>query len=58
MFEKIPFVLGWSADARIGRFKVKLSRLTTHEESAASDGGSYNAHVKTKGTSLFNVVTF
>jgi hypothetical protein len=43
MFEKIPFVLGWSADARIGRFKVKLSRLTTHEESAASDGGSYNA---------------
>jgi len=42
MFEKILFVLGWSTDARIGRFKVKLWRLTTLEGSAASDGGSYN----------------
>ena len=42
MFEKILFARVWSADARIGRFKVKLWRLTTHEESAAGDGGSYN----------------
>ena len=43
MFEKILFVLGWSADTRIGRFKVKLWRLTTHEASVTGDGGSYNA---------------
>jgi hypothetical protein len=43
VFERILFVLGWLADARIGRFKVKLWRLTTREGSAASDGGSYNA---------------
>src|SRR5438128_9141197 len=43
MFEKILFVAGWSADARIGRFKVKLWRSTMHEGSAASDSGSYNA---------------
>jgi hypothetical protein len=43
MFERILFVLGWLGDARIGRFKVKLWRLTTPKGSAASDGGSYNA---------------
>jgi len=42
-FEKTPYALGWLADTRIGRFKVKLWRLTTNEGSAASDGGRYNA---------------
>jgi hypothetical protein len=43
MFEKILFVLGSLADARIGRFKVKLWRLIACNGCAASDGGSYNA---------------
>ena len=43
MFEKILFVPDWSADRRIGCFKVKLWRLITDKGSAASDGGSYNA---------------
>ena len=43
MFARILFVPGWSTDARIGRFKVKLWRLTTCDGSAASERGSYNA---------------